>query len=136
VGALALRAEPDGKGYRLTGTTVFISNAPAADIYTMFARTTGGAGTKGITAFIVNGDAKGLSGSVMRLLSAHPIGRLELDGVLVSERQVLGEVGRGFKLGVRTPHLFRPSVGASAIGMAQAALDAAVAHASSRHAFG
>jgi acyl-CoA dehydrogenase len=135
-GALALRAERDGKGYRLTGTKVFISNAPDADVYTIFARTTPGAGTKGITAFIVNGDAKGLSGTPMSMLSAHPIGRLELDGVLVSEQQVLGEVDRGFKLAMRTLDLFRPSVGASVIGMAQAAFDAAVAHASSRQAFG
>ena len=135
-GALALRAERDGRGYRLSGAKVFISNAPDADIYTIFARTTPGAGTKGITAFIVNGDAKGLSGSAQHLLSAHPIGRLELDAVLVSEQQVLGEVDRGFKLAMRTLDLFRPSVGASAIGMAQAALDAAVAHASSRQAFG
>src|SRR5438128_5950430 len=135
-GALALRAEPDGKGYRLTGTKVFISNAPDADFYTIFARTTPGAGTKGITAFIVNGDAKGLSGTAMRLLSAHPIGRPELGGVLVSHRQVLGEVDRGFKLAMRTLDLFRPSVGGSVIGMAQAALDAAVTHASSRQAFG
>jgi len=135
-GALALRAERDGKGYRLTGTKVFISNAPDADVYTLFARTTPGAGTKGITAFIVNGDAKGLNGTAMHLLSAHPIGRLELDGVLVSEAQVLGEVDRGFKLAMRTLDLFRPSVGASVIGMAQAALDAAVMHASSRQAFG
>jgi len=135
-GALALRAERDGKGYRLTGTKVFISNAPDADLYTIFARTTAGAGTKGITAFIVNGDAKGLSGSVLRLLSAHPIGRLELDGVFVSGQQVLGELDGGFRLAMRTLDLFRPSVGASAIGMAQAALEAAIAHASKRQAFG
>jgi alkylation response protein AidB-like acyl-CoA dehydrogenase len=135
-GALALRAERDGKGYRLTGTKVFISNAPDADVYTIFARTTPGAGTKGITAFIVNGGAKGVSGTAMHLLSTHPIGRLELDGVLVTEQQVLGEVDGGFKLAMRTLDLFRPSVGASVIGMAQAALDAAVAHASSRQAFG
>jgi acyl-CoA dehydrogenase len=135
-GALALRAEPDGKGYRLTGIKVFISNAPDANVYTIFARTTTGAGTKGITAFIVNGDAKGLSGSALHLLSAHPIGRLELDGVFVSEQQVLGEVDGGFKLAMRTLDLFRPSVGASVIGMAQAALDAAIAHASNRQAFG
>ena len=135
-GALALRAERDGKGYRLTGTKVFISNAPDANVYTIFARTTTGAGTKGITAFIVNGDAKGLSGSALHLLSAHPIGRLELDGVFVSEQQVLGEVDGGFKLAMRTLDLFRPSVGASVIGMAQAALDAAIAHASNRQAFG
>jgi alkylation response protein AidB-like acyl-CoA dehydrogenase len=135
-GALGLRAEQDGTGYRLTGTKVFISNAPDADVYTIFARTTPGAGTKGITAFIANGDAKGLSGTAMHLLSAHPIGRLELDGVLVTEQQVLGEVDGGFKLAMHTLDLFRPSVGASVIGMAQAALDAAVAHASSRQAFG
>ncbi len=135
-GALALRAEPDGKGYRLSGTKVFISNAPDADVYTIFARTTTGAGTKGITAFIVNGDAKGLSGSAVHLLSAHPIGRLELDGVFVSEQQILGEVDGGFRLAMRTLDLFRPSVGASVIGMAQAALDAAIAHASNRQAFG
>ena len=135
-GALALRAEPDGKGYRLSGSKVFISNAPDADLYTIFARTTADAGTKGITAFIVTGDAKGLSGTVLHLLSAHPIGRLELDGVFVPEPQVLGEVDRGFRLAMRTLDLFRPSVGASVIGMAQAALDAAVKHATGRQAFG
>jgi alkylation response protein AidB-like acyl-CoA dehydrogenase len=135
-GALALRAEPDGKGYRLTGTKVFISNAPDADFYTLFARTKAGAGTKGITAFILDGDAKGLSGSVLHLISSHPIGRIELDGVLVSEQQILGEVDGGFRLAMRTLDLFRPSVGASVIGMAQGALDAAVVHASNRKAFG
>ena len=135
-GALALRAERDGKGYRLSGTKVFISNAPDADTYTMFARTTEGAGTKGITAFVVNGDAKGLRGTPLQLLSAHPIGRLELDGVFVSAEQVLGEVDHGFRLAMRTLDLFRPSVGASVIGMAQAALGAAIAHATGRQAFG
>jgi alkylation response protein AidB-like acyl-CoA dehydrogenase len=135
-GALALQAERDGNGYRLSGTKVFISNAPDADVYTIFARTTPDAGTKGITAFIVNSDAKGLSGSALHLLSAHPIGRLELDGVFVSEGQVLGEIDGGFRLAMRTLDLFRPSVGASVIGMAQAALDAAIGHASSRQAFG
>jgi len=135
-GALTLQAERDGKGYRLSGTKVFISNAPDADVYTIFARTTPRAGTKGITAFIVSADAKGLSGTALQLLSAHPIGRLELDGVFVPEQQVLGEVDGGFKLAMRTLDLFRPSVGASVVGMAQAALDAAIGHAGSREAFG
>lgn len=135
-GALMLRAEPDGKGFRLSGTKVFISNAPDADLYTLFARTTQETGAKGITAFIVSGDAKGISGTVLHLLSAHPIGRLELDAVFVPREQLLGEVDRGFGLAMRTLDLFRPSVGASVIGMAQAALDAAVVHASHRKAFG
>lgn len=135
-GALELRAERDGWGFRLSGTKVYISNAPDADVYTLFARTTPGAGTRGITAFIVNGDAEGLRGTPLHLLSTHPIGRLELDGVFVPRDQVLSEVDHGFKLAMRTLDLFRPSVGASVVGMAQAALDAAIAHAETRTAFG
>ncbi|GAC1481502.1 MAG: acyl-CoA dehydrogenase family protein [Candidatus Dormibacteria bacterium] len=136
VGALELRAERDGWGFRLSGTKVYISNAPDADVYTMFARTTPGSGTRGITAFIVNGDAQGLRGTPLELLSSHPIGRLELDGVFVPGDQVLSEVDHGFKLAMRTLDLFRPSVGASVVGLAQSALDAAVAHADTRNAFG
>ncbi len=136
VGALELLAEPDGKGYRLTGVKVFISNAPDADVYTLFARTTPGAGTRGITAFIVPGEAERLTGVSMRLISPHPIGRIELDGVFVPRDQMLGEVDQGFKLAMRVLNLFRPSVGASVVGMAQAALDAAIRHAGTRKAFG
>src|SRR5207245_3777985 len=109
---------------------------PDADVYTLFARTTPGAGAKGITAFVVNGDAKGLSGTSLQLLSAHPIGRLELDRVVVSADQVLGEVDHGFRLAMRTLDLFRPSVGASVIGVAHSALDAAITHANRRQDFG
>jgi len=135
-GALELLAEPDGKGYRLTGVKVFISNAPNADVYTLFARTTPGAGTRGITAFIVPGNAERLTGVSMRLISPHPIGRIELDGVFVPGDQMLGEADQGFKLAMRVLNLFRPSVGASVVGMAQAALDAAIQHAATRKAFG
>jgi acyl-CoA dehydrogenase len=131
-----MRADRDGKGYRLSGTKVFISNAPDADVYTLFARTTPNTGSKGITAFVVDGHAEGLRGASQHLLSAHPIGRLELDGVFVSDDRVLGEVDHGFRLAMRTLDLFRPSVGASALGMARAALAAAIRHASNRHAFG
>ena len=135
-GALALTAEPDGRGYRLTGEKAFISNAPDADFYTLFARTTPGAGTRGITAFIVETGAKGLKGEALELISPHPIGRLELDGVAVGADHVLGEVDAGFRLAMRTLDLFRPSVGANAVGMADAALGAALKHATSRQAFG
>jgi alkylation response protein AidB-like acyl-CoA dehydrogenase len=135
-GALRMKAERDGAGFRLRGTKVFISNAPDADFYVMFARTTPDAGTKGITAFIVPGDASGLKGEAMELISAHPIGRLQLDGVVVREGQVLGDVDGGFKLAMHTLDLFRPSVGANAVGMAAAALDAAISYASDRQAFG
>lgn len=134
--ALELAAERDGDGWRLTGEKVWISNAPQADFYTVFARTTPGAGARGVTAFLVPAERAGLSGEHLEMLSPHPIGRLCFDGVAVGSDDVLGEPDRGFRVAMRTLDLFRPSVGAFAVGMAQAALDASVHHAGTRHAFG
>ena len=134
--ALALRAEPDGPGWRLTGEKIWISNAPEADFYTVFARTTPGAGARGVSAFVVPADRPGLGGEHLDMISPHPIGRLVFDGVPVQAAELLGEQDRGFRVAMRTLDLFRPSVGAFAVGMAQAATDAAVAHAGTRTAFG
>jgi acyl-CoA dehydrogenase len=134
--ALSLRAEPDGDGWRLTGEKVWISNAPEADVYTVFARTTLGAGARGVSAFVVPGDRAGLGGEHLDMISPHPIGRLTFDGVRVGAAELLGERDRGFGVAMRTLDLFRPSVGAFAVGMAQAAIEAAVTHAGSRTAFG
>ena len=134
--ALTLRAEPDGQGWRLTGEKIWISNAPEADFYTVFARTTPGAGARGVSAFVVPADRPGLSGEHLDMISPHPIGRLVFDGVPVQAAELLGEQDRGFRVAMRTLDLFRPSVGAFAVGMAQAATDAAVAHAGTRTAFG
>jgi acyl-CoA dehydrogenase len=133
---LELAAAPDGDGWRLSGAKSWISNAPDADVYTVFARTTPGARSRGITAFAVPGDAEGLSGEPLHLLASHAVGRLVFDGVRVTRAQVLGEVDQGFGLAMRTLDRYRPSVGAFAVGMAQAALDAALAHAASRRTFG
>jgi alkylation response protein AidB-like acyl-CoA dehydrogenase len=133
---LELRADRDGDGFRLSGTKAWISNAPDADVYTLFARTTPGARSRGITAFAVPGDAAGLGGEPAELLAPHAIGRLRLDGVRVGPDQVLGRVDQGFGLAMATLDRFRPSVGAFAVGMAQAALELAVAHAAARRAFG
>jgi len=135
-GALELRAERDGSGWRLSGEKTWISNAPEADFYTVFARTTLDAGSRGVSAFVVPGDRPGLSGEHLDMLSPHAIGRLVFDGVPVGSDELLGELDRGFAVAMRTLDLFRPSVGAFAVGMAQAALDAAVAHAGERQAFG
>jgi alkylation response protein AidB-like acyl-CoA dehydrogenase len=134
--ALTLRAEPDGPGWRLTGEKIWISNAPEADFYTVFARTTQGAGARGVSAFVVPADRPGLAGEHLDMISPHPIGRLVFDGVPVQPAELLGETDRGFRVAMRTLDLFRPSVGAFAVGMAQAATDAAVAHAGTRTAFG
>jgi acyl-CoA dehydrogenase len=135
VASLALRAEPDGDGYRLTGEKTWISNAPDADIYSVFARTSDN-GAKGITAFAVPRESDGLSGEHLELVAPHPVGRLDFDGVRVEAGQVLGEVDGGFAVAMETLDLFRPSVGAFGVGMAQAALDAALLHTAERQAFG
>jgi alkylation response protein AidB-like acyl-CoA dehydrogenase len=70
------------------------------------------------------------------MLVPHPIGRLVFDGVRVNPSDVLGQVDDGFAVAMRTLDLFRPSVGAFAVGMAQAALDATLAHVRQRRAFG
>ncbi|MGH2752771.1 MAG: acyl-CoA dehydrogenase family protein [Actinomycetota bacterium] len=133
--ALSLAARPDGDGWRLTGEKKWISNAPHADVYSVFARTSGASGSAGVTAFAVAADAAGLSGESLRLVAPHPIGTVAFDGVYVGPQAVLGEPGEGFRVAMRTLDLFRPSVGAFAVGMAQAALDAALAYAGERRAF-
>ncbi|WP_330173148.1 acyl-CoA dehydrogenase family protein [Streptomyces sp. NBC_01498] len=128
----------DGPGARwlLTGEKCWISNAPEADFYTVFARTTPGAGARGITAFLVPADRPGLTGAPIEMLSPHPIGALAFDAVPVSGADVLGEVDQGFRVAMNTLNLFRPSVGAFAVGMATAALDATLVHTAGRTAFG
>ncbi|MFC8145809.1 acyl-CoA dehydrogenase family protein [Streptomyces paradoxus] len=135
--ATALTAAPDGRArWRLTGEKCWISNAPEADFYTVFARTTPGAGARGVTAFLVPADRPGLTGRGLDMLSPHPIGALDFDAVPVTADDVLGEADRGFRVAMGTLNLFRPSVGAFAVGMAQAALDATLAHTAGRDAFG
>ncbi|MFC9497791.1 acyl-CoA dehydrogenase family protein [Streptomyces sp. NPDC056975] len=135
--ALALRAEPDGTGgWCLIGEKTWISNAPEADFYTVFARTAPDAGARGVTAFLVPADRPGLTGTPLDMLSPHPIGSLDFDAVPVTADDVLGEPDRGFRVAMTTLNLFRPSVGAFAVGMAQAALDATLTHTARRDAFG
>ncbi|MGI5340589.1 acyl-CoA dehydrogenase family protein [Streptomyces sp. CA-181903] len=147
--ALRLRAEPVGasgppgpsgasnpSGWTLHGEKQWISNAPEADFYTVFARTRPDAGARGVTAFLVPADRPGLGGRPLRMLAPHPVGLLTFDGVPVGPDDVLGEVDGGFGVALRTLDLFRPSVGAFAVGMSRAALRVALAHAGERHAFG
>ncbi|MFD8765110.1 acyl-CoA dehydrogenase family protein [Streptomyces mirabilis] len=130
-------AERDGWGsWRLSGEKCWISNAPEADFYTVFARTTPGAGARGVTAFLVPADRPGLTGTPLDMLSPHPIGALAFDAVPVTADDVLGEPDRGFRVAMHTLNLFRPSVGAFAVGMAEAALAATLTHTAGREAFG
>jgi acyl-CoA dehydrogenase len=134
VSALSLRATPDGDGYRLRGEKLWISNAPEADIYTVFARTS--EGRRGLTAFAVPGDSEGLTGEHKQLLAPHAIGSLRFHDVFVPGDHLLDEPGGGFGVAMRTLDLFRPSVGAFAIGMATQALELAADWALERETFG
>jgi len=99
--ALGLRADPDpdiAGGYRLTGEKLWISNAPDADVYTVFARSAAATGARGLTAFAVPGDSPGLSGEPRDMLAAHAIGSLTFDDVPVGPEQVLGQPGAGFRV--------------------------------------
>jgi acyl-CoA dehydrogenase len=136
VGALATSADRDHGGWRLNGEKSWISNAPDADVYTVFARSSHGTGSRGLTAFLVPGNARGLMGERIELLSPHPMGTLHFEDVFVPDEHVLGEVDRGFTVAMRTLDAFRPSVGAFAVGMAQVALDTTVTYVSQRAAFG
>ena len=91
VAAVEMTAERDGSDWRLSGKKTFISNAPGADIYSIFARTSD-AGARGLSAFALPGDTPGLSGEAVDLLSPHPIGRLELDGAVVPGDHLIGRV--------------------------------------------
>lgn len=133
---LKLEAEATKDGWLLSGEKLWISNAPDADVYTIFARTTPGAKARGVTAFALPADRPGLSGERLELIAPHPIGRLRLDHVPVGPDDLLGEVDQGFRVAMSTLDLFRPSVGAFALGMAEAALDAAVSYAGERQVFG
>lgn len=128
---IAMRAEADGDGWRLTGEKSYISNGTIADVLTVFART--GApeeGARGISAFIVRGDDPGLSVSErINVIAPHPLARLKFEAV---KADPLGPAGEGFKVAMQTLNLFRVTVGAAALGFARRALDEALAFARTR----
>lgn len=137
VAALTTSARRDGHAWVLDGEKHLISNAGIADVYVVFARTSPGAGSRGISAFLVPADTPGLTFAAAQVMAAaHPLGRLRIDECRLPASALLGELDRGFKLGMMTLDRVRPTVGAAACGMAARALDEASTHASTRHQFG
>lgn len=133
---LSLRAEHDGDDYVLTGDKIYISNAPVADLFTVFAATEPPGERGRITAFVVPGDAAGLTRSPQPVLGGHPLGALRFDGVRVPARDRIGDEGQGMRAALGTLHRFRFTVGAAALGFAQRALDETVTHVKRREQFG
>jgi alkylation response protein AidB-like acyl-CoA dehydrogenase len=134
--ALTTRAERREDTWVLTGAKRFISNAPAASLYVVFARTGPERGTRGISAFLVPRDAPGLSGTPMHTMAPHVIGELRFADCRVPADHLLGEAGDGWRIAMGTLDVFRASVGAQAVGLARAALELALARARTRVQFG
>ncbi|MFN7971957.1 MAG: acyl-CoA dehydrogenase family protein [Acidobacteriota bacterium] len=136
LGAIACRAVRDGDDYVISGTKTFISNAGIADYLVVFARTSDER-SRFLSAFVIPKDAQGLS--VVRdipLIAPHPIGEIAMTDLRLPGRNRLGEEGDGLRIALATLHVFRPSVGAAALGLARRAMDETLLATSTRVQFG
>ncbi|WP_055697899.1 acyl-CoA dehydrogenase family protein [Streptomyces silaceus] len=136
--SLRTKAVRDGDDWVLTGTKAWITHGGVADFYTVLART-GGEGARGITAFLVPGDAEGLSAAVPEKkmgMKGSPTAQVNFDGVRVADSRRIGDEGQGFAIALSALDSGRLGIAACAIGVAQAALDEAVAYATERQQFG
>ncbi|MFF7968917.1 acyl-CoA dehydrogenase [Streptomyces sp. NPDC007903] len=136
--SLRTRAVRDGDDWVLSGTKAWITHGGIADFYTVMART-GADGPRGITAFLVPGDAEGLSAAAPEKkmgLKGSPTAQVHLDGVRVADERRIGEEGQGFGIALSALDSGRLGIAACAIGVAQAALDQAVSYATERRQFG
>lgn len=123
--------------YELNGDKTFISNGGIADYYVLFARTGEAPGAKGISAFIVDADTPGLDDSErIEAIAPHPLAKLRLRNCRIDARQLIGTQGAGFSHAMATLDVFRPTVGAAALGFARRALDEGTKRAVSRTLFG
>jgi acyl-CoA dehydrogenase len=138
VAALAATAKADGASHlRIDGSKAWISNGGIADHYVVFARTGEGPGAKGLSAFVVDADAPGLSVTErIEVIAPHPLATLRFDGVRVPLANRLGGPGDGFKVAMATLDVFRSTVGAAALGFARRALHETVERAATRKLFG
>jgi alkylation response protein AidB-like acyl-CoA dehydrogenase len=137
--ALRSTATRDGDAYVLSGGKRFITNAGVAGLYTVFAKTDPEAGSKGITAFLVEANSTGLE--VLRVepkmgIKGSTTGELAFDDVRVPIENRLGEEGDGFAIAMRVLDRSRPGIAAQALGLAQGATDVALAYAAERRSFG
>ncbi len=137
--ALAARAVEDGDAYVLNGRKLWITNAAEAGIFLVFATVNPDGGYKGITCFVVERGAAGFGvGKKEDKLGIRASSTCELllDGVRVAKRDVLGEVGKGYKIAIETLNEGRIGIGAQMTGLAAGALRHAIAYAKQRKQFG
>ncbi|MFF5592569.1 acyl-CoA dehydrogenase family protein [Streptomyces althioticus] len=136
--SLRTRAVRDGDDWVIDGTKAWITHGGVADFYTVMART-GGEGARGISAFLVPGDAAGISAAAPEKkmgMKGSPTAQVHFDGVRVPDARRIGEEGQGFAIALSALDGGRLGIAACAIGVAQAALDEAVGYATERRQFG
>ena len=136
-GAMTTRADPAPGGWTVKGSKTWISNGGIADFYVTFVKTDPAAGTRGITAFIIDAGTPGLDASEhIAVMSPHPLATLRFTDCRLDGGAQLGALNGGFRLAMQTLDIFRASVAGAALGMARRALLEAVRHAKSRTMFG
>ncbi|WP_432920855.1 acyl-CoA dehydrogenase family protein [Microbispora sp. CA-135349] len=136
-GALTCKADKAEGGYRITGTKAWITHGGRADFYALFART--GEGSRGVSCFLAPGAADGLTfGRPEEKMGLHavPTTTAHWDGVLIDADRLIGAEGQGLPIAFGALDSGRLGIAACAVGLAQAALDEAVAYAKEREAFG
>ncbi|MGC5040959.1 MULTISPECIES: acyl-CoA dehydrogenase [unclassified Streptomyces] len=136
--ALRTRAVRDGDDWVITGSKAWITHGGIADFYTVMART-GEEGPRGITAFLVPGDAPGVSAALPERkmgMKGSPTAQVHFDGVRVPDARRIGDEGLGFAIALSSLDSGRLGIAACAIGLAQAALDEALSYAAQRRQFG
>ena len=139
VSGVKTMATRDGDGFRLSGSKIWIHNAPVADIGFVLARTDPEAGHRGMSIFIVDLNAKGVSrGKKEHKMGqrASPVGALHFDNVALGSDALLGPLNRGFHIMMSVLDKGRIGIGALAVGIAQAGLEAALVYAKTRRQFG
>jgi alkylation response protein AidB-like acyl-CoA dehydrogenase len=133
------RAVKDGNEYVLNGSKIFITNGGEADVYIVFAVTDPTAGTKGISAFIVEKNTPGFivgkDEKKMGLYGSRTV-QLTFENMRVPQENLLGKEGEGFKIAMANLDVGRIGIAAQSLGIAEAALEAATAYAKERHQFG
>jgi alkylation response protein AidB-like acyl-CoA dehydrogenase len=137
VAAMECTARADGGDYVLDGEKTWISNGGIADFYVVFARTGEAAGSRGLSAFVVEAGTPGFEiAERIETIAPHPLARLRFSGCRIPAHSRVGAPGQGFKVAMQTLDIFRTSVAAAALGFARRALDEALSRATKRKMFG
>jgi butyryl-CoA dehydrogenase len=129
----------DGESYVINGSKIFTTNAQFADVFILFAMTDKSLGTKGISAFVIDGNTPGIKvGENIRRMGIRGASNCEVyyENVRVPVANLLGKEGEGFKIAMKALDAGRIGVAAQALGIAQGALDLAIAYVKERQQFG